>query len=239
MIFDTLPWSNVVPTRSYFTNKWINEKFKNWSTNSRSSHILILWKFNIEVKPFTSPGPIIKRSCKVMDMWSPFDTEVSYKSWEVLCLKSALNEVESELQWKEVLQKLKWNNHQRSSHPSPRKVQNEVAWNLEVRGSLNVKLVRSDQVKKSVLTCHWVKCTLTFQLLEVEVTPLSHWKSSQGVMLQHEVAHASLFLQAEVVSYLNIQEVVIVDTIPEVHCASQHQSCHRCLEKSSAQQPKS
>ena len=39
-----------------------------------------------------------------MDMWSPFDTEVSYKSWEVSWLKSALNEVESELQWKEVLQ---------------------------------------------------------------------------------------------------------------------------------------
>ena len=104
MIFDTLPWSNVVPTRSYFTNKWINEKFKNWSMNSRSSHVLILWKFNIEVKPFTNPGSIIKRSCKVMDIWSPVDTEVSYKSWEVSCLKSALKWSNSELQWKEVRQ---------------------------------------------------------------------------------------------------------------------------------------
>ena len=196
MIFDTLPWSNVVPTRSYFTNKWINEKFKNWSMNSRSSHVLILWKFNIEVKPFTSPGPIIKRSCKVMDIWSPVDTEVSYKSWEVSCLKSALNEVTQSCKEK------KWDNHQRSSHPSPRKIQHEVAWNLEIWGSLNVKLVRSDQVKKSVLTCHWMKCTLTF------------------MVLKYEVSHAGLFLQTEVISYLDIQEVVIVDTIPEVCSAS-------------------
>ena len=64
-----------------------------------------------EVKPFTSPGSIIKRSCMILA------TEVClYKSWtsevhlipkyltnpEVSCLKSALYEVESELQQKEV-----------------------------------------------------------------------------------------------------------------------------------------
>ena len=220
MIFDTLPWSNVVPTRSYFTNKWINEKFKNWSMNSRSSHILILWKFNIEVKPFykswTNHRKKLQSHGHVKSIW--------YRSI-LQILRSVVLEICAQWSWiraamKRSLAKLKWNTHHWSSHPSSRKVQNEVAWNLVIRGSLNVKLVRSDDVKKSVLTCHRVKCTLTFQMLEVEVTPLGHWKSSQGVMLQHEVAHASLFLQAEVVSYAGIQEVIIKDTIPEVHCAS-------------------
>ena len=114
----------------------------------------------------------------------------------------------------------KWDNHQRSLHPSPRKVQHEVGWNLEVWGSLDLKLVRSDQVEKPMLTCHWMKCTLAFQVLEVEVTPMSHRKSSQGMVLKYEVSHAGLFLQTEVISYLDVQEVVIVDTIPEVCSAS-------------------
>ena len=71
-----------------------------------------------------------------------------------------------------------------------------------------------------MLTCHWMKCTLAFQVLEVEVTPMSHRKSSQGMVLKYEVSHAGLFLQTEVISYLDVQEVVIVDTIPEVCSAS-------------------
>ena len=71
-----------------------------------------------------------------------------------------------------------------------------------------------------MLTCHWMKCTLAFQVLEVEVTPMSHRKSSQGMVLKYEVSHTGLFLQTEVISYLDVQEVVIVDTIPEVCSAS-------------------
>ena len=55
-------------------------------------------------------------------------------------------------------------------------------------------------------------------------------------MLQYEVSHAGLFLQAEVISYLDIQEVVIVDTIPEV-CSASTNPVIRCFEKSNVLQP--
>ena len=216
MIFDTLPWSNVVPTRSYFTNKWINEKFKNWSMNSRSSHIfdpveVQHWSQTF-YKSWINHQKKLQSHGHLKSSWYRSILQIlKCRAWN---LRS--NEVTQSCNEKEK----KWDNHQRSSHPSPRKIQHEVAWNLEIWGSLNVKLVRSDQVKKSVLTCHWMKCTLTFQVLEVEVTPLSHWKSSQGMVLKYEVSHAGLFLQTEVISYLDIQEVVIVDTIPEVCSAS-------------------
>ena len=98
VLCDTLPWSNVVPSRSYFTPKWINGNFKSWSMNSRSSHII-------------DPVDHIQKKLQSLA------TEVClYKSWtsevhliskyltnpEVSCLKSALNEVESELHQKKL-----------------------------------------------------------------------------------------------------------------------------------------
>ena len=122
MIFDTLPWSNVVPTRSYFTNKWINEKFKNWSMNSRSSHIfdpveVQHWSQTF-YKSWTNHQKKLQSHGHLKSSWYQSILQVlKCRAWN---LRS--NEVNSELQWKEVLQNLKWNmNHQ----PSHKEVKNQ------------------------------------------------------------------------------------------------------------------
>ena len=202
--------------------------------NSRSSHILILWKFNMEVETFTSPGSIQKKlqglatevcslHLQVLDKWSPFDTKVSYKSWSnviEICTLWSWIRAASKRSWIHIfLQKMKWNmnrqpspknevitkfhkNPHRSSHPSSREVQDEVTRNL-VAGVPSICSLWEVMRWKNLC---W---PVTGQMLEVEVTPLGHWKSSQMVMLQHEVAHADLFLHTEVVSYLDIQKVII------------------------------
>ena len=68
-----------------FNNSWIK-----WSAKSHSQQGEKLWSW------------AKKLPLQVLDKWSPSDTKVSYKSWSMLCLKSALNEVQikgSELQW--------------------------------------------------------------------------------------------------------------------------------------------
>ena len=101
-------------------------------------------------------------------------------------------------------------------HPRSREVKNEIAGNLVIRGSTSVQSVRSNKVEKPVMSWHWMKWILISHMLEVEVTPLTHCQPSQVVMLQEEVAHAHLFFHTEVVTYLDVQEVLIKDTIPEV-----------------------
>ena len=60
MISDTLPWSNVGPSRSCFTTKWINGKFKNWSLNS--IQVLDQSKRSCKVWQFTFASQILDRS---------------------------------------------------------------------------------------------------------------------------------------------------------------------------------
>jgi len=111
VIFDTLPWSNVVPSRSYFTTKSINEKFKNWSLIHE-----VLKHDPVEVQQwsrnFTIPGSLQKKFASSGNWSLPYKswTEVLlilkfnlyYKSWSIPCLKSALNEVESRAASKEI-----------------------------------------------------------------------------------------------------------------------------------------
>ena len=118
MYLDTLPWSNEVWARSFFTNQMNYEKFKNWKFNLWSSQTwshgssTVKSNFNKSwikwsAKSHSQQGEKLwswakKLPLQVLDKWSPSDTKVSYKSWSMLRLKSALNEVQfqgSELQW--------------------------------------------------------------------------------------------------------------------------------------------
>jgi len=112
------PWSNEVWARSFFTNQMNYEKFKNWKFNLWSSQTwshgssTVKSNFNKSwikwsAKSHSQQGEKLwswakKLPLQVLDKWSPSDTKVSYKSWSMLRLKSALNEVQfkgSELQW--------------------------------------------------------------------------------------------------------------------------------------------
>ena len=126
MIFDTLPWSNVVPTRSYFTYKWINEKFKNWTYEFKKFSYLDPvevqhWSQTFYKSWIKSSKEVAKSGnwslpLQVMDMWSPVDTEVSYKSWSVVLEICAQMKLIQSCNEQKSCKNLKWNMNCQPSH---------------------------------------------------------------------------------------------------------------------------
>lgn len=118
-----------------FNNSWIK-----WSAKSRSQQGEKLW---IWAK---------KLPLQVLDKWSPSDTKVSYKSWSMLCLKSALKK-SSEQHQKETFEVITNSSHLAAKTWSWNFIQlksNQLKWNKNHQPSRKVEVQHSSHQSREV-----------------------------------------------------------------------------------------
>lgn len=149
--------------------------------NSRSSHILILWKFKMKSNRLQFLDHQ-QKSCKSWTDWSPAELRSSnyltnhvVKNKLKLIATRIIKEGEDHQKWDKNLSPIpevsinEVPSQKSSLHSCPREVQDEVLRDFVVRGAWHLRPLRSQKMKKPVMSWHWTKWILAPEASEAEV----------------------------------------------------------------------